>query len=128
MEYPNNYIEDMKSGRFPGDDGATLYSAIIQSQFDEENIRANSLEKEMAIHGFHLVPDEEINPPKYQRIYFDQVTKYLEFKWDDDNYKGIKLSIEGKRTYCLIRNNKDIFTIKDEKTMQSFLNLLIAKS
>lgn len=124
MEDPDKYIMDMKLGRSPGDDGIALYNRIIEAEFELESKRI-SLEKEMAMNGFHLIPETEINPPKYQKIYFDPITKELEFEWGGQWYRSTWLLIDGKQMYCIIKDDCDIFVIKDEKTLKLFLDLIL---
>jgi len=126
MEHPQKYIEDLESGKFPGDDGLHLYQEIIRSQFDEElEDKGWSLEKEMAKRGFNVVLEGEITPKKHQRNYFNPETKELRFKWKENYYQSVILPIEGEETYCFIVNNQDIIPIKDEKTMEKFLDLVL---
>ena len=123
MENPDKYIEAIKSGHQPGDDGATLYNAIIKAQFDLEE-KTHSLEKEMTKYGFHIIPEEEIRPPEHQRIYFNQEGRILEFKWDNKIYALREVQIHEKKSFCLIKNNK-ITLIRNIKELKSHLDKIL---
>lgn len=114
MKDDYNYIKDMKEGNFPGDDGLNLYQNIIKDEFEEEcKEKYHTLEKEMAIKGFHFT--DEKNSLEEDMI---------NFTWKGKMYKSFILPIEGKDTYCIVINRKEIIPIKDEETMDRFLELI----
>jgi len=121
----NNYIEKMKSGNFPEDDGLRFYQRIIEDEFNEElKEKLSSLEKEMVNYGFHIIPEEEIRPPEHRRIYFNQEGRILEFKWDNEIYALRKVQIHEKKSFCLIKNNK-ITLIRNIKELKSHLDKIL---